>query len=167
MKWWTKVETISSMIVEEMILTKLKWILNRVLLDIDVKFNVINQHFTVKKDITKINTELSHFILLNRQFKYCYNTYFVIYCLKNSWKQECIYEYIFYVLKKNESELILNLLTLQKEWICIDCALQIWCFSIKSQSIFLKKSEKFEHDVQNLVICNLIWTKSDVIMMCL
>ena len=81
---WAKVETISSIIVEETILTKLKQILSRILLNISVKFNIINQHFTIKKDMTKINAELSHFILLNRQFKYYYNTYLVIYCLKNN-----------------------------------------------------------------------------------
>ena len=156
MKWWAKVETISSIIVEEMILTKLRQILSRVLLNIDVKFNVISQHFAVEKNMIKINIELSHFILLNRQSKYYYNTYLVIYCLKNNWKQECICEHIFYVLKKNESELILDLLALQKKWVHIDCVLWIWCFSIESQSIFLKKSEKFEHNVQDSVICDLM-----------
>ena len=150
-----------------MILTRLKQILNRVLLNTDAEFNVISQCFTVKKDMTKINTELSHFILLNKQPKYCYNAYLVIYCLKDNWRQECICKHIFYVLKKNESELILDLLALQKEWVHIDCVLQIWHFDIKSQSISLKKSEEFKHNIQDSVICDLIWTKSDVIMMCL
>ena len=156
MKWWTKIETILSIIVEEMILTRLRQILSRILLNISAEFNVISQHFTVKKNMTKINTELSCFILLNRQSKYCYNAYLVIYCLKDNWKQECICEHIFYVLKKNESELILDLLTLQKKQVHIDCALQTWCFDIKSQPISLKKSEEFKHDVQDSVICDLM-----------
>ena len=68
-------------------------------------------------------------------------------------------------MKKNELKLILNLLTLQKEWVCIDCVLWIWCFDIESQLIFLKKSEKFEHDIQDSVICDLMWTEFNAIIM--
>jgi len=54
------------------------------LLNIDVKFNVISQHFTVANEMIKLNVKILHFLLLSNHFTYCYEAYLMKYQLRDS-----------------------------------------------------------------------------------
>ena len=78
-------------------------------------------------------------------------------------------EHIFYTLDKNEFKLILDLLTLEKKQIKIDCEMWEWCFEIELQSLSLKESsEDFEQSLKKeSMICALLWVQSVFISVCL
>ena len=76
---------------------------------------MISQHFILQTEMKSLNSELSYSVLLNEQHHYCYSAYSVTYQLKDSQDQKCNCEHIFYTLDKNKSELILDLLILEKK----------------------------------------------------
>ena len=158
----TKIEMQISIIIEDTVIIKSKSTLIWVLLNTDIKANVISQHFIMQTEMKSLNSELFHSVLLNEQHHYCYSTFSVTYQLKDSWDQMCNYEYIFYDLDKNESELILNLSALEKKQIKIDCEMWEWCFRIELQSLSLKESsEDFEQSLRKeSMICALLWVQS-------
>ena len=151
-----------SIIIEDTVTIKSKSILVWVLLDTDTEVNVISQHFMMQIRMKSLNSELSHSVLLNEQHHYCYSTYLVTYQLKDSWDQKHNCEHIFYALDKNEFKLVLDLLTLEKKQIKIDCEMWEWCFEIKLQSLSLKESsEDFEQSLKKeSMICALLWAQS-------
>jgi hypothetical protein len=57
----------------------------------------------------KLNAKISHFLLLSNHFIYCYEAYLMKYWLRDSWDQKHNCEHVFYVLKKNEPDLIMSL----------------------------------------------------------
>jgi len=114
-QWRAKVKIILSIIAEETIVIKVSQALCTFLLNIDAEFNVISQHFTVANKIIKLNAEISHFLLLSSHFIYCYEAYLMKYWLKDSWDQKHNCEHVFYVLKKDESDLIMGLSALKKK----------------------------------------------------
>jgi len=71
-------------VAEETIATKADQVSDTLLLDTDAESNVISQHFTVANEMTKLNTEIPHFLLLNGHFTYCYDAYLMKYQLKDS-----------------------------------------------------------------------------------
>jgi len=71
-------------VTEEAIATKADQVSDILLLDTDVESNVISQRFTVANEMAKLNAEISHFLLLNDHFTYCYGAYLVKYQLKDS-----------------------------------------------------------------------------------
>ena len=123
----------------------------------------------MQTEMKSLNSELSHSVLLNEQHHYCYSTYLVTYQLKDSWDQKHNCEHIFYALDKNEFKLVLDLLTLEKKQIKIDCEMWEWCFEIKLQSLSLKESsEDFEQSLRKeSMICALLWVQSVFINVCL
>ena len=81
----TKIEMWISIIIEDTVTIKSKSISVWILLDTDIKVNVISQHFVMQTEMKSLNSELSHSVLLNEQHHYCYSTYLVTYQLKDSW----------------------------------------------------------------------------------
>jgi len=136
-------------------------------LDTETQSNVINQHFTVTSEMIKLNTEMLQFLLLNDHSSYCYDTNFVQYHLENNWKQECDCEYVFYVMNKNRSELILSLFTLKKKNIHINCESMIWCFRIDLWMFILEDTEDFKETTNKLIICTLFWSVLKVKTVCI
>jgi len=80
----TKVKIKLSIVTEEVIAAKADQVSDTLLLDTDAELNVISQHFTVANEMVKLNAEISHFLLLNDHFTYCYDAYLMKYWLKNS-----------------------------------------------------------------------------------
>jgi len=136
-------------------------------LNIKAQSNVISQHFIVVSEIIKLNTEISQFLLLNDHFSYCYDAYFVQYYFKDDWEQKCDCEHVFYVMNKNESELVLSLFTLKKKNIHINCKLMIWHFKINLWMFILKDAESFEKTTNKSVICILLWSVLKVKTVCI
>ena len=161
-QWKMKIEMWISIIIEDTINIESKSISVQILLDIDAEVNVISQHFMMQIRMKSLNSKLSHSVLLNEQHHYCYSTYLVTYQLKDSWDQKHNCEHIFYALDKNEFKLVLDLLTLEKKQIKIDCEMWEWCFEIKLQSLSLKESsEDFEQSLRKeSMICALLWVQS-------
>ena len=151
-----------SIIIEDTVTIKSKSTSVWILLDISTEANVISQYFMMQIRMKSLNSELSHSVLLNEQHHYCYSTYLVTYQLKDSWDQKHNCEHIFYALDKNEFKLVLDLLTLEKKQIKIDCEMWEWCFEIKLQSLSLKESsEDFEQSLRKeSMICALLWVQS-------
>ena len=85
MQWKMKIEMQISIIIEDTVTIKSKSISVWVLLDTDIKVNMISQHFMMQIRMKSLNSELSHSILLNEQHHYCYSTYLVTYQLKDNW----------------------------------------------------------------------------------
>ncbi len=110
-----------SIIAEETVVIKISQALCIFLLNTDAEFNVISQHFTVANEMIKLNAKISHFLLLSDHFIYCYKVYLMKYWLKDSWDQKHNCEHVFYALKKNEPDLIMNLSALEKKQVHIDC----------------------------------------------
>jgi len=79
-----KVKTVLSIITEETVVVKISQALCTFLLNTDAEFNVISQHFTVANEMIKLNTKISHFLLLSSHFIYCYEAYLMKYQLKDS-----------------------------------------------------------------------------------
>jgi len=71
-------------VAEETIATKADQVSDTLLLDTGAESNVISQRFTVANEMTKLNAEIPHFLLLNDHFTYCYGAYLVKYRLKDS-----------------------------------------------------------------------------------
>ncbi len=115
----------------------------------------------------KLNTEISHFLLLNDHFIYCYDAYLMKHWLKDSWDQEHNCEHVFYTLKKNEPDLIMSLSALRKKQVYIDCELHSWHFDINFQMMSLKDSNKFEKTAEGPVTCALLWFILKSLTMCL
>ena len=157
-----KIEMWISIIIEDTVTIESKFISVQILLNTDAEVNVISQHFIMQTEMKSLNSELSCSVLLNEQHHYCYSTYLVTYQLKDSWDQKCNCEHIFYALDKNEFKLVLDLLTLEKKQIKIDCEMWEWCFEIKLQSLSLKESsEDFEQSLRKeSMICALLWVQS-------
>ena len=157
-----KIEMWISIIIKDTVTIKSKSISVWVLLDTDIKVNVISQCFVMQTEMKSLNSELSHSVLLNEQHHYCYSTYLVTYQLKDSWDQMHNCEHIFYALDKNGSKLILDLSALEKKQIKIDCEMWEWCFRIELQSLSLKESsEDFEQSLKKeSMICALLWVQS-------
>ncbi len=89
------------------------------------------------------------------------------YWLKDSWGQERNCEHVFYVLKKNEPDLIMSLSALKKKQVHIDCKLCSWHFDINSQMMSLKDSDRFEKTAEESVTCALLWFILKLLTMCL
>ncbi len=106
----------------------------------------------------KLNTKISHFLLLSNHFIYCYKAYLMKYQLRDSWDQKHNCEHVFYVLKKNELDLIMSLSALKKKQVHIDCKLCSWHFDINSQMLSLKDLNKFEETAEGPVICAFLWS---------
>ncbi len=153
-----KVETVFSIITEETVVIKVSQALCIFLLNTDAEFNVINQHFTVANEMIKLNAKISHFLLLNNHFIYCYEAYLMKYQLKDSWDQKHNCEHVFYVLKKNEPDLIMNLSALEKKQVHINCELCSWHFNINLQMLSLKDLNKFKETVKKSVTCTFLWS---------
>ena len=147
-----------SIIAEETVVIKTDQASGIFLLNIDAEFNVISQHFTVTNEIIKLNTKISHFPLLSDHFIYCYEAYLMKYWLKDSWNQKHNCEHVFYVLKKDEPDLIMSLSALEKKQVHIDCELCSWHFSINLQMLSLKNLNKFEETAEGPVICAFLWS---------
>jgi len=128
------------------------------LLNTEMQSNVISQHFTVVSEMIKLNMKISQFLFLNDHSLYCYDTYLVQYHFKDDWKQKCNCEHVFYVMNKNESELVLSLFTLRKKNIHIDCELMIWCFEINLWMFIFKDAESFKEMINKSVICVFFWS---------
>ncbi len=79
------------------------------------------------------------------------------YRLKDSWDQEHNCEHVFYVLKKDEPDLIMSLSALEKKQVCIDCELHSWHFDINSQTLSLKNLNKFKETAEGPVTCAFLW----------
>jgi len=127
-------------------------------LDTETQLNVISQCFAVTSEMIKLNTKIMQFLFLNDHFSYYYNAYLVQYHLKDDWEQKCNCEYVFYVLNKNKSELVLSLFTLKKKNIHINCESMIWCFEINLQTFILKNAENFKKTTNKSVTCTLLWS---------
>jgi len=98
------------------------------------------------------------FLFLNNHSSYCYDAYLVQYYLKNDWKQKYNCEHVFYVMNKNESELVLSLFTLKKKNIHINCELMIWHFEIDLQTFIFEIVEDFKKTTNKSVTCTLLWS---------
>ena len=158
MQWKMKVKTVLSIIAEETVVIKISQALSIFLLNIDAEFNVISQRFTVTNEMIKLNTKIPHFFLLSNHFIYCYEAYLMKYQLRDSWDQKHNCEHVFYVLKKNEPDLIMSLSALKKKQVHIDCKLHSWCFSINSQMLSLENLNKFEETAEKPVTCTFLWS---------
>ncbi len=79
------------------------------------------------------------------------------YWLKDSWDQKHNCEHVFYVLKKDEPDLIISLSALEKKQVHIDCELCSWHFSINLQMLSLKDLNKFEETAEGPVTCAFLW----------
>jgi len=79
-----KVKIMFSIIAEETVVVKISQALSIFFLNIDAEFNVINQRFTVANEMIKLNTKISHFLLLSSHFIYCYEAYLMKYQLRDS-----------------------------------------------------------------------------------
>jgi len=145
-------------VAEEAIATKADQVSGTLLLDTDAESNVISQRFAVANEMIKLNAKISHFLLLNDHFTYCYGAYLMKYWLKNSWGQEHNCEHVFYALKKNEPDLIMSLSALEKKQVHIDCGLRSWRFDIDSQTMSLEDSDRFEKTAEGPVTCALLWS---------
>jgi len=106
----------------------------------------------------KLNVKISQFLFLNDHFSYYYDAYLVQYHLKDNWKQKYNCEHVFYVMNKNEFELVLNLFALRKKNIHIDCELMIWCFEIDLWMFILEDVEDFEETMNKSVIYVFFWS---------
>jgi len=133
-----KVKTVLSIMAEETVVVKADQALNIFFLNISAEFNVISQCFTVANEMIKLNAKILHFLLLSNHFVYCYKAYLMKYWLRDSWNQKHNCKLVFYALKKNEPDLIMSLLALEKKQVCIDCELCSWRFEINSQTLSLK-----------------------------
>jgi len=153
MKQRTKVKSKLSFLTKVIIVVKADQMKNTFLFDIETQLNVISQCLTVISEIIKLNTKISQFLFLNDHSSYCYDAYFVQYHLKDNWEQKCNCEHVFYVMNKNEFKLVLNLFTLKKKNIHIDCELMIWCFKIDLWTFILKDAEDFKETTNKSVIC--------------
>ncbi len=106
----------------------------------------------------KLNTEIPHFLLLRSHFIYCYEAYLMKYWLRDSWDQKHNCEHVFYVLKKDESDLIMSLSALEKKQVHIDCELRSWHFDINLQTLSLKDLNKFKETAERSVTCAFLWS---------
>ncbi len=79
------------------------------------------------------------------------------YQLRDSWDQKHNCEHVFYVLKKDEPDLIMSLSALKKKQVHIDCELCSWRFSINLQTLSLKDLDKFEETAEKSVTCTFLW----------
>jgi len=159
-----KVKTVLSIITEETVVVKVSQTSGIFLLNISAEFNVISQCFTVTNEMVKLNAEILHFLLLSNHFIYCYKAYLMKYQLRNSWDQKHNCEHVFYVLKKNEPDLIMSLSALKKKQVHIDCELRSWHFSINLQMLSLKDLNKFKETVEKLVTCAFLWSILKLLM---
>jgi len=166
-QWKKKVKTVLSIIAEETVVMKADQALSIFFLNIDAEFNVISQHFTVANEMIKLNAEIPHFLLLSDHFIYCYEAYLMKYWLRDSWDQKHNCEHVFYVLKKNEPDLIMSLSALEKKQVHIDCELCSWRFNINSQMLSLKDLNKFEETAERSVICTFLWSVLKLLTVCL
>jgi len=157
MKQKTKVKSKSSILIKVIIAVKTDWVKKTFFLNTEAQLNVISQCFTVINEMIKLNMKISQFLFLNDHSSYCYDAYLVQYYLKDDWKQKCNCEHVFYVMNKNEFELILNLFTLKKKNIHIDCELMIWCFEIDLWMFIFKDVESFEETTDRLVTYIFFW----------
>jgi len=80
-----KVKIKLSIVTEEAIAAKADQVSDTLLLNTGAESNVVSQHFTVANEMVKLNAEISHFLLLNDHFTYCYGAYLMKYRLKDSW----------------------------------------------------------------------------------
>ncbi len=89
-------------------------------MNINIKMNVISQHFIVEQDISLLNVDLSRSIWMNDQNVYYYDVYKMCYWLRDSWSIEKKDISIFYAIDKKEFSLILSILNMQFERIRIN-----------------------------------------------
>ncbi len=92
----------------------------KIYMNIDVKMNVISQHFIIKQDMLLLNVDLSRFIWMNDQNVYYYDVYKMCYRLRDSWDIKKKDISIFYAIDKKESLLILSMLNMQFKRIWIN-----------------------------------------------
>lgn len=63
------------MIAKEKIIKEEWFCIVKILLNIEVKLSVINQHFVLTSSLLKIDIKIFNLILLNQQLIYYYNIY--------------------------------------------------------------------------------------------
>ena len=115
MRHWIKVNSESSLIIDEEVIIDDNVISVQTLLNTDAEINLISQHFVIEYQLFSIKRELSQSHFLNRQKAYCFKAYWVKYCFTDNWEQSWDCEHIFYSLNKTESALLLELSALITE----------------------------------------------------
>ena len=117
MRYSTKIDSESNLVIEEKTFTVSDSVLIQTLFDTDAEINIIFQHFTVKHQLKYIESELSQSQFIDDQRVYCFEVYQVRYQLIDIWEQSQNCEHIFYILNKAESAFILKLSALKAEHI--------------------------------------------------
>ncbi len=118
-------------------------------MNINVKMNVISQHFIVEQDMSLLNIDLSRFIWMNDQSVYCYDVYKMCYWLRDSWDIKKKDISIFYAIDKKESFLILSMLSMQFKRIRINMIARTWCFNVNEHTFKLFIAEDFMKVLQD------------------
>ncbi len=118
-------------------------------MNINVKMNVISQHFIIKQNMLLLNVDLSRFIEMNDQNVYCYDVYKMCYRLRDSWSIEKKDISIFYVINKKRSFLILSMSNMQFECIQIDMIARTWCFNVNEHAFELFFTQAFAKALQD------------------
>jgi len=131
-------------------------------MNINVKMNMISQHFIIKQSISLVNINLSRFIWMNDQNVYCYDVYKMCYRLRDSWNIKKKDISIFYAINKKESFLILSILSMQFKHIWINMIIRIWYFNVNEYAFelffaqVLAKALQHKSTVYAFVIINII-----------
>ncbi len=118
-------------------------------MNIDVKMNVISQHFIIEQDISLLNVDLSRSIWMNDQSIYCYDVYKMCYRLRDSWNIEKKDISIFYAIDKKKSSLILSILSMQFKRIWINMIARTWCFNVNEHAFELFFAQAFAKALQD------------------
>ncbi len=118
-------------------------------MNINVKINMISQHFIIKQSMLLLNVDFSRFIWMNNQNVYCYDVYEMCYWLINSWSIEKKDINIFYAIDKKESLLILSILNMQFKRIWINMIARTWRFDMNEYAFKLFIAEDFAKALQD------------------
>ena len=108
-----------------------------------VEINVINQRFVVFSNFYFIDSELFASYCMNNQKIYCYKIYKIKLTLKNNWQRKRIFVIVFYVIDKQNSELILNFSKLKQLSVIVDYEKFNWRYDFDSLSFKLNFVKEF------------------------
>ena len=87
MRHSTKVDSESSLMIEEETFTASDSVSIQTLFDTDAEMNIIFQHFTVKYQLKYMKSELSQSQFIDNQRVYCFEVYQMRYQLIDIWRQ--------------------------------------------------------------------------------
>ena len=115
----------------------------KIIFDIDVEVNVINQRFVLKHELTSLDVKLFISKWMSENEIYCYDVYFVHYRLQDNWNKIKEDEKIFYALNKKGSSLVLRMFDLAEKEIKIDIKTRTWRFDVETTTFEIASSKIF------------------------